>query len=361
MNGFNTLKYAFLIALGALVLQGCQDLYLFEHESEEEILVVEGLVTNDEWDLHTVLLSWASPYGGPRHRLPVTGAVVTLRDDRGIQDEMVETLPGRYRAPYRFAAEVGETYRLHILLEDGREYESEPQLMVEPLDLDRMVGAYGVDYQYTESAISERLIQHTFPGAHLFLDLEDMREQTPRFRFSSKLYIQWVELVDEGVTMPGTYDFCWIRTDITNLVARSISDPAVTRLKTAFVPRDGHVMHFYNFPRRDYNQPRVVIHNFYSLNEDSHNYYTAKYDQLGAEGKIFDPIAAQLPTNIRCLTDPDELVLGFFEASTLERAAYQVRMNQVEETVSLTAMPLTYDRVPVTGCVREFFPDFWLF
>jgi len=43
-----------------------------------------------------------------------------------------------------------------------------------------------------------------------------------------------------------------------------------------------------------------------------------------SEGKLFDPVSAQLIGNIKCITDPVRKAIGFFEASSVSYSEYVV-------------------------------------
>jgi len=60
------------------------------------------------------------------------------------------------------------------------------------------------------------------------------------------------------------------------------------------------------------------------LNNETYLYYKSLNQQMLSEGKLFDPVAAQLIGNIKCTTDPMKKAIGFFEASSVSYFEYVV-------------------------------------
>lgn len=179
-----------------------------------------------------------------------------------------------------------------------------------------------------------------------------------RFRFRTNLLLQYTSSVDLG-SAPPLIEYCWQYREITNLVRRDVSRPESNRIQTAFIPRHAEYMQFYNFPVRQYASPRVVIMDVYSLNEESHHFYQKKYEQLSNEGHIFDPIAAQLPSNIECISNPELQAIGLFEASFLTRLGFRIIMNYGENVAEIITWEELED-IPRQGCLQEEKPPFWI-
>jgi hypothetical protein len=99
-------------------------------------------------------------------------------------------------------------------------------------------------------------------------------------------------------------------------------------------------------------------------------YYKSLDAQMQSEGKLFDPIAAQLTGNIKCITDPNKKVIGFFEASSVNYSAYIVdfrNLSNSEPSLKRTPYILPPELV---GCVinrlgsphqDHNIPGFWIF
>jgi hypothetical protein len=97
-------------------------------------------------------------------------------------------------------------------------------------------------------------------------------------------------------------------------------------------------------------------------------YYKSLYGQIQSEGKIFDPVAAQLNGNIKCITDPEKKAIGFFEASSVSYSEYVVDLrNLVNSQPALIKTPYIPPPEP-DGCqidrpgskTHHNIPSFWI-
>ncbi len=114
----------------------------------------------------------------------------------------------------------------------------------------------------------------------------------------------------------------------------------------------------------------IYIIDEYELNEDTYNYYTKLNSQLDANGKIFDPVYEQTKGNIKCISNPDIIVLGNFEISSHKEYRYFLNYRRESQTFTLKQIPYFYDipeegeviYVLATGSIigdYDFPPDFW--
>ena len=105
---------------------------------------------------------------------------------------------------------------------------------------------------------------------------------------------------------------------------------------------------------------RVIYSDRYVLNDEAYLYYKKIDELLRSEGKIFDPVAAQINGNIKCITHPENKVFGFFEASTVSHSSYKVDFRNLNNTQpSITRMPYILPPEP-TGSLLNIVPPFWV-
>lgn len=358
MRSYPNIRYLIPVLLLTLTLgPGCQDIYEPDLRVEQRHLVVEGLITNNTGP-HTIRLSYTGVFGEGRHRRPARNASVTITDSEGTVTELWDIGTGEYHTPVSFSARVAESYVLHIVTSEGEEFRSSPQEVPPPVGLSKVEAVTGSDFQYFESGVSGRLYQREFAGKHLYIETGNQENDPARFRFRTNLLLQYTSSVDLG-SAPPLLEYCWQYREITNLVRRDVSSPESNRIQAAFIPRHAEYMQFYNFPVRQYASPRVVIMDIYSLNEESHHFYEKKHEQLSNEGHIFDPITAQLPSNIECISNPELQAIGLFEASSITRQGFRVIMNYGENHAEITTWEELED-IPRHGCLQEVKPPFWI-
>ncbi len=340
-----------------LMFSGCQEEYFAKLEKVEPLLVVQGLVTNQTGPYQVNLsLSWR--FQEPPVFRALSEATVSILVNDGTNVNLQEENPGSYYTPEGFIGEIGKEYTLQILTPDGHQYISSPQVILPPLNIDSIYGTKSEKVFYRPSSVSNTLFATNVPGAYAFINSSSSEDNSSRFRFSSELYVQY------GVPISDTqFDACWIKKPITGFQPTDLgffSNLDEVSQEVGFIPVLSNGIPFLGFPPNLlYNQVRVVINKVFTLNEDSYNFHKAKNDQLSSSGRIFDPIAAQLPGNIKCLSDPDKITLGFFEASAETILTYQIITSLTQPLVDIIPLPLM-NNIPNEGCTRNQYPPFWV-
>ncbi len=118
----------------------CVDEYMPELDKYENLLVVDGLLTNGS-DPIVVRLSIASPVNNEKF-IPVGGGGLFITDDNQVMvQHLLETVPGTYKAAdTSFRGQVGKGYQLHINLPNGQSYISDVCRLNAPAPIDSVFG-----------------------------------------------------------------------------------------------------------------------------------------------------------------------------------------------------------------------------
>jgi hypothetical protein len=105
----------------------------------------------------------------------------------------------------------------------------------------------------------------------------------------------------------------------------------------------------------------------YTLNRETYLYYKSLYGQIQSEGKLFDPVAAQLNGNIKCITDPEKKTIGFFEASAVSYSEYIVDLRNLVNSQPVLIktqciLPPEPDgcQIDIPGSKHHNIPAFWI-
>lgn len=368
-----------IICCGFLV--SCYKPYTAKIDSDKKILVVDGMITN-EMSSYRISLSYASPFYSDETREPVNSARVYVTDDLDNYYLFNESVNGNYKSDsLKFTGQPGRTYTLCIETPDGEIYMSGPQKL-NPVFCPDTVYAE-VDYQETLSRFNQILV--IILGANILVDVSNQTDTLPHFRFTSnlvKLYIYILNIPPPQFDPPPHTFYCWQSDDANpdvNLASNEYS------LNTSSINR--HAVYFTNDeiyvegriydrgpqePDLSYTalatperQSYTIIHrilylNQYSLNNETYLYYKRMDEQLRSEGKLFDPIAVQLPGNINCTTTPGKIVFGFFEVSSVSRTSYMIGFrNPRNNQYSIKKIP--YIQLPqLNGCWINKVPPFWI-
>jgi hypothetical protein len=108
----------------AVFFQACVEKFYPDIKEYENILVVDGMVT-DENKPGLVRLSRTFSYDD-FNPIPETGATVIILDDEGSPFYLEENDPGNYFTDSSsFKGEPGRRYQLHVILSNGKEYQSD--------------------------------------------------------------------------------------------------------------------------------------------------------------------------------------------------------------------------------------------
>ncbi len=347
-----------------LVFQACREIYDPDISPDKSYLVVEGLISDEEGQ-HRVRLSRTNVFGESYQFKPVTLADVRIHDSRGNETHLTENIAGHYLTPAAFSGQPGETYTLHIETEDGSVYHSDPQRMMAPVNVDTIYAEFATQRFFFESQVSGELLQREVEGVNMLMDVSCSDGQYPRFRFATSMLLQYSNMlgIDE-------FEFCWYKRDITEILQTDIGTDVTTSLsgrnRFAFFPLTTTNMRHLGFPTADnnenfitYTHPRVLMQAIYTLNDDAYAFHRARNQQISDEGSLFDPIAPQLPSNIVNLHDPDEVVIGFFEASSLVRTTMNVKPRTHTGIIEIDFLNCMH-HVPSSGCSYMEFPDWWI-
>jgi hypothetical protein len=372
------MKLVLTILIVSFMLGSCYKPYYAEIEARDTILVVDGLITNEPGP-YQVKIYTASPFDSTLDNNQVSGALVSVTDDKGEEFIFDELSTGAYFSDSQeFRGEPGRTYILNIRTPDGKIYTSNPQTMHEAYTLDSVYAE--LEYVTTISRFNQEIT--TLRGAGILTDIKSESDTLPNFRFKANLMKQYFYALElpPPVIDPPLYSFyCWVTDDINevNISGKSyvMNSRDVTRHSLCFVddaikfeapdyrPGDQNPDLSYEAIQLTSRQIYTIKHRIlnldrYVLNNESYQYYRKIRDQLSAEGKMFDPIASQIVGNIKCPTDPGKKVFGFFEASSVSHASYVIGYS-ISEKYTVRKIPYN-PPFSANGCWINKVPPFWI-
>ncbi len=356
--------------------QGCKEIYEPELNHDMQYLVVDGMITNLEGP-HEVKLSKTNVFGQDYEHIPVKNASVRIVDSGNNEVLLEEKKHGSYFTPDNFAGEINETYTLYITTEDGKNYKSAPQELLAPVSIDSFYGELSSETFFYQSQNQGTINSKEVEGVNLFIDASSDEERIPKFRYNTKLMLQY-RFKPEGAEDVTKY--CWEIRDITYIIGsdliENLSIPESERNRVSFLPNRNTDMRYIGFPvfKTDttivpspfgdendqipiiYMQPRIFSLNIYALNDDAYSFYYERYKQTSDEGRFFDPISPQITGNMHCEDDQEEIVLGFFEASAVAlEKTYLVRTSNIIEHLEFFEMPECSD------CSWDEEPYWWFY
>ncbi|HYC84332.1 MAG TPA: DUF4249 domain-containing protein [Chryseosolibacter sp.] len=281
-----------------IAMAGCVDVIEFPVRYQAGQLIVYGQF-NDQAEQHFVRLSTSvSKYRPPQ---PVSGAQVILMDDNGNQYAYQQSEAGVYVLEESISGSVGSEYFIEIRLQD-QVYRSTPEKIPAPLGTDSAF------YEISQEAFPS--VKYDFLTRHLNIFTKSALPVT-----TEDYYLRWEvhelyfwELTDFpdpfGIPAPECFVYDLINPERINLLDGRTVNPAVITQFLAAREIDP------SFKNRHY-----IIVRQASLTRGSFEYWNKILTTITNTGSVFDIPPAAVPGNIYNINNPDERVLGYFEAS----------------------------------------------
>ncbi|MFZ2900998.1 MAG: DUF4249 domain-containing protein [Saprospiraceae bacterium] len=298
---------AFLVLVLLLPLH-CADPFTPELEGSDQLLVVEGTITNAPGP-YFVKLSSTTAIEHP-FPLPVKGATVVLSEQDGPAETLTETEPGTYAtSAWGIQGEAGKKYKIAILLPDGREYESAYEEIPQPEAIDSV---YAEVDSRTDPA-------YTYPlrGYQFYLDASVQHQEskyflwklTETYKFNSDLLIPYYyagQLLP--FPKPDSLFTCYKTSDVKDIFvldAERLETPQVRRYPLHFVDTEG---------RKLFLKYSLLVEQ-YVVGKEAFAFWSHIKRQNTGLGALYTTQPFQIRGNISNVGDPEEAVLGYFMAA----------------------------------------------
>jgi hypothetical protein len=349
------MKAIYIIILFNILLNSCYKPYDAGLDENKKILVVNGLITNENVS-YRVQLSYAIPFDSSGTSQPAYATNVHVTDESGNYYAFHELGNGYYASDsLQFTGKPGSTYTLHINTVDGDIYQSDPQRLFPVEYPDRVYAEF--DYQETLNKISGlKILSH---GANILTDIRNGSDTIPRYRYLTNLVTQYNYVIDWNIF------YCWQTEKANQNINLTGSDystnsASVNKHSVCFI-EDGLYCYSLIYYKPFMISARIIYLNQYTLSNETYLYYKNIDELLRSEGKLFDPIATQINGNIKCLTNPGNKVFGFLEVSSVSNTAYKVDFrNLVNGQPSLTMVPYILPPEPKGVWINKG-PPFWVY
>lgn len=283
----------------------CEEEFRPELEKYEDLLVVDGLLTNGSKAIE-IKLSASSPVYDKKY-IPMPGAKLHLTDQNQAITLFSETVPGIYHPDdTSFRGQVGHTYQLHISLANGKSYISDECMLRSSIPIDSV---YGIA---DEAGSDEE--DHDYPGLQFYVENHAQTSdtmyylwrlaQTYKYRSSFNIDYTWQgELIP--YPNPDSLHTCWITTNVGQIIFASTKylDPtAINRFPLHYVSSDTKLLSIrYSLLVKQLN-----------ISENAFDYFRTIEQQNLDQGDLWSKQPVQIRGNIRCVNNAEEPVLGYF-------------------------------------------------
>lgn len=329
-----------LIYILLLFTLSCIDPYTVDVPEGEQLLTVDGFITNEPGP-HLIRLTRSDTYGSVFQGLirPVTEAKVALRDSEGNVTFLTEEVErGSYFTPAGFRVQAGRTYILQIELQNGKTYSSLPEIANSVPQIDSL------SYESVRFATADRLNDRV--GAQIYAHFRDPSDQTNFYYWRTGQGDYVLVANPELYTLPPTdpvnprgpapKDCCAIcyRAEPSRIQRFAIAadenfNGLAQRVPVAFIEDDGLRL------RRTYRAEILQL----AVSREAHRFLRLVQQQTNLTGSVFDQPPANIRGNMISLSDPEEVVLGYFIVASVDRKALYIKNSDLTELATPKIIP----------------------
>jgi len=295
-----------------LFATGCVEQIAPEQLEFEDLLVVEGFITDQEVPqeislTRTFFLTESETSNAE------SGADVVVVNQSGDRISFIEEEPGRYLSEAPFAAEVGGSLQLFITTASGREYESSEVTVLSTPPIDSLYAEF----------TPEPYFRNFFAGRFsFFIDARANPEANRFYRWkwnstfelSMRRPSRWLFINNEFIIRERgsendslQVEVCWQTRENSDLSIDELLVPAqgIERLPILnFFSEEGFMKRGYSLEVKQY-----------AISSESYAFWNQIKETNEGQGSLSDTQPGTIVGNIRSLSNPDEIVLGFFEAA----------------------------------------------
>jgi hypothetical protein len=296
-----------LISLFCLIflLHSCREEYFADIDKYEDILVVDGTITNQPGP-YEIRLSKSSPINRPELK-PFAGAQVTVLDNLGNEEIFTEVSPGIHVSEEDgMQGVVGRKYKVVIATAADDVYESDFQVLQDPTGI-------GDVYAEIESKNSSDPFYPTY-GYQFYVDSESseadtvnlMWRLTGTYKYQSDFYIRYY--YDYGLHEFPDADslYTCYKTDVIQGIytfsTAGLMDNEVKRLPLNYVTTDTRMLSI---------RYSLLVEQ-YTLPSEAYEYYNNLQTISAQQGLLYAQQPFQVRGNLKNATRPEEPILGYF-------------------------------------------------
>jgi Domain of unknown function (DUF4249) len=316
MKIYNIYLIGLTIIISAL---SCSELYFPKDlDSSAKIPVIHGIILENQ--VPTVTLSLAIGYNDT---LPtyISGAQVLVSDNLGNSVQLEGTSPGTYSTMSNAVIGTqGRTYILLVKLPDGSEYSSNAVPLLKSPFIDSLYANPVSKTVYTYDTYNQPVPDQQ-EGLNILADLSGNGDSLLYYRFNTQVIQEMVYEVGSN-TLGAHPVFNWSATTLDNSYSVDLTVTQDSREVLREHPI-GFLRYFYDVSLETANSTApitvgwILIFNVYSISADVYKYYNSIGLQLNSNNQMFAPIPSQVMSNIHCTSNPDKVVMGDFEASSV--------------------------------------------
>ncbi len=337
------MKKSLLYILPVVCLVSCIEPYDYHLEEKNNYLVVEGAISTacgPHWVQLTTTRNASNT--SSKYKLYVEKAQVRIINGSGEDEILTETQPGNYYTSDSYRGVGGETYLLEITTSDGKVYRSGEETLHSLPQLDSLSLAFG-----TTNTLSDYNSVLETPGFFISAWMQNTGN-------AGAYRVRW-DYTYKVTTKGDAPNNCWV------LVV-----PPTFELFTEDLAIEGSRFEqpLFFLPVRGvmFAEKIHVRATITSISPAAMRFWQGVYNNLYAQGGVFDPPPAGIASNIVNVHDPGELVLGYFYAADTDTLATSIYARDFPLRVDTEIdFSIPCDKYPTEkySTISTFEPEYW--
>ncbi|WP_460977581.1 DUF4249 domain-containing protein [Spirosoma knui] len=315
------------IVLAGLI--GCVTEYQPDTLSLPPALVVEGQIT-DQPGPYTVKLTRTANYSIRSLNLLETGALVTIEDNLGNREILRELGAGGIYTSSATGIRgiAGRSYKLTIQTKAGVRYESDTEVLTAAPPITKLYT------EYRNEVVPNRVTRKQ--SWDVLLDTKDPETTGNYYRWVWTHYefidvCQVIQARDGSVSGRNCCSECWDITRCYNCISVNsdvnINGQAISRQLITQVP--------YTSTSRYYLEVQQQ-----AISKGAYAFWKSVRQLVNNTGGLFDAAPTPVQGNMRCVSNPDEAVYGYFGATGISEQSVYVDRSGGQGTPDVT-MPVS--------------------
>jgi hypothetical protein len=296
------------------LLVSCIDEIEFDTDFERK-LTISGKITNSSIDSPFVTVSYSGRSGNPDSLIIDANVVLMVDNQESIP--MIHRGSGKYEPVLPVIGEPGRSYSVFVE-HNGQTYRSTPEMLPTAIGKDTL--AYEV----------VQLEQINDQGVEFSISVIDIRAETTLP--NEEVYLRWeieesytfTELILPAFKFPfSSPKLCFITKPVQTDEIKLFNN----------VGNTASLLPFRNLINREIDDTFEEIHYFavfqHSITPEAYAYWENINDVAFRDGSLFETPPAAVRGNFQNTENPDELVLGYFEAARVDTASFFVTNEEI--------------------------------
>jgi Domain of unknown function (DUF4249) len=291
-------RYIIILIIALSLIAGCITQFIPQTDEATNSLVVEGMITN-QYRTYKIKISRSLPLGKYVSPKPVKSCKVTISDENNIQYNLKEYPVGTYSTDSTtFCGHIGGKYTLRIITGNLTYVSSQMEMLPVP-PIDSLYYKKLLLVAENESGWSQE-------GCQIYLNTYDPEQRC--------LFYRWSFLETWEIRLPYAVpnSRCWVTEPSGGIYIRNTSIYGQSKVK------DFPILFISNATDRLKEKYSILV-NQYSISEDEYNYWEKLQNVSENVGGLYDVTPMTISSNIHCLNNPDEIILGYFSVSAVSQ------------------------------------------